>query len=162
MPLFHSDRLDKQILAELRDLRNRVINDYATLAANDCLIFDRLGKILDLLQPRLTSLVIQFHGGIMPASIEIGKTTTASVQGLDQFGNPFTIDLVANPPSWSIADPSIATASPNPTTPTSEDIMGVAAGSTSLGVSCAGLSTTDTITVTAPVPVLTSLRINFS
>lgn len=162
MSLFGNDRIDKRILAELRDLRARVRDDYATLAANDCLIFDRLQKVIDLLQPRLTSLTITYRGGLMPATIEIGKVTTATVEGLDQFGNPFPIDLAANTPSWTIADPSIASIAPNSAVPTSEDVTGVAAGSTALGVSCAGLTTTDTITVSSPAAVLTSLRINFS
>lgn len=142
------DPLDRRILAEVHELRHELRRD--------------VQEILDLLRPRLSSLVISFDGGIMPATLTVGQVTTASVQGFDQFNQPFPIDFTANPPSWSIDQPTVASIAPNSATPSSEDVTGVAAGTATLSVACAGLTTSDTVTVTAPAPVLTSLKINFT
>ena len=96
----------------------------------------------------------------MPASLEVDKTLTATVSGLDQFGQPFNIDFTANPASWSVDNTGVVTAAP--TDQPATVLTGVAQGSANLAVSCAGLSDVEVITVAAPVAVLTALKVDFA
>jgi len=112
--------------------------------------------IYGIVAPRLDHIDIIIQEDIL-MPLEIGKTTIASVQGLDQHGQPFPIDFTANPPSWSVADPTLATIAPDPTLG-SEDVTGVAAGTEVLSVSVAGLSASLKFDVQA-TSVLTSLQI---
>ena len=99
-----------------------------------------------------------------PLTLNVGQTSTATVVGFDQFGNPFPIDFTVNPPAWTIDNAAVSIAA-NATVPTSEDVKGVSAtGATpaNLTVTCAGLSDTEQITVLAPAPVLTSLKVTFT
>lgn len=130
--LQHQLRVQQQILGVVEDIRAR-------------------------LMPRLTRLTITLSGGTMP--LQVGATTTATVNGFDQFGNPFAIDFAANPPSWSVSDPALATLTPNAADPNKEDVTGVAAGTETLSVSVAGLSANLSFAVEAPAPVLTSVTI---
>jgi len=161
--------LNQLVLRELRQLQVDQREDVRLLAENQRIMFDamqacckeilaRLARIESTLAPRLTSLIIQFEGGQMAASIEVGKTVNATVLGFDQNGQPF--DLTGQAVSWSVDNSAIATAAPadgNPTT-----VTGVAPGTANLSVAVGGLTATDQVTVTAPAPVLTSLQIQFS
>lgn len=110
---------------------------------------------VSLLQPRLAHIAIKLEDK-MP--LDVGKTFVATVAGRDQFNNPFAIDFTANPPSWSLSDPTLATMTQDPTAG-SEDVTGVAAGNETLSVSCAGLTASLSFVVDVPTPVLTSLVI---
>ena len=93
-------------------------------------------------------------------SLDVGKTAVATVNGFDQFGQPFPIDFTTNTPLWSVSDPNVAAIAPDPTLG-SEDVTGTAAGHETLSVSVAGLSASIDFDVVAPVPVpvLTSVTI---
>jgi len=99
------------------------------------------------------------------ASLTIGQMVVASVVGYDQFGNVFTGAMPT--PAWSIDNPQVASIVPDSTTPTSEDVTGVSAGSANLTAGVAGPGGS-TLTATAPItvsassqPVLTSIQIAF-
>lgn len=95
-----------------------------------------------------------------PAVITVGQTTTAFVLGFDQNGAAIAIDFTANPVSWSIDNSAIASSTPNPDS--TDGVVGVSAGVANLTASCAGFTDTETVTVTAVVPVLSSIKISFA
>lgn len=99
-------------------------------------------------------------GGIMPvgpATLAIGAKATATVLGFDQNGAPFVIDFTANPVTW--ADDNEAAVSDAPAG-ASDPLTGVAAGVANITATCAGFTDTETVTVPAAVPVLSSIKIS--
>ena len=183
MPLFGPDPLDILILKEVKQVHDLCRVGFDTLAEaaeRNLRCCQKQGARLDELEdklnialailleiraivtPKLTSLVILFDGEVMPANIAVGQVTVATVLGFDQNNQPFPIDFAANPPAWSIDNPAVASIAPDSTTPSSEAVTGVSAGSATLSVSCAGLSASDTVTVSAAAPVLTTLQIQFA
>jgi len=94
----------------------------------------------------------------MAETVEVGKQIKATVIGQDQFGQPF--DLAGQAVAWTVDNAALATVAPADQNPT--EVTGVAPGTANLSVAVGGLTATDQVTVTAPVPVLTSLQISFS
>lgn len=96
-------------------------------------------------------------------TLNVGQKTVASVDGFDQFGNPFP-NVPAG--SWSIDNPALDTISQDATNPANEDILSVAAGVANLTATVTnaqGTVLTDTEAITnVATPVLTSIKINFS
>jgi len=140
-----------QQLTALQSVTLKKVKDIAT----------EVSEIHDILRPRLSQIVILSRGADpMDFTVEVGAVKTSYVQGFDQSGQPFAIDFGANPPAWSIVDSSVATATPNPTTPTDEDVTGVTAGAaTTLNVTCAGFPASALVTVVAATPKLSSIQI---
>jgi hypothetical protein len=100
-------------------------------------------------------------------TLNVGESKTAVVVVKDQFGAVMTgFDFAANPPTWSIGDAAVATATAGPS-PDHEAVAGVAVGTTTLTVAVPNVQNgTDTasITVVAPPPptlVATSVEIQF-
>lgn len=122
---------------------------------------------LKQLLPHPTKVRIKF-GGIMagnPLTLNQGQTSTATVKILDQFGNEFqNFDFGANPPVWTSSN----TASVGVAAGTSADtqqVSGVAPGTATLSVDVPGVTNghdEETVTVTAPAPVPTSVKVVFS
>jgi len=144
----HHDREEVKILREIEE-----DEDEQTIL---------LREIRDELKPHLRQIKIRFGGNmpVGPAVITVGQTTTASVIGFDQNGAPIAIDFTANPVSWSIDNSAIASSTPNPDS--TDTVVGVSAGVANLTASCAGFTDTETVTVTAVVPVLSSIKISFA
>ncbi len=94
-----------------------------------------------------------------PITIAIGGKSTERVLGFDQNGAPFAIDFTANPVTWSIDNAAIATSTPE-SDPSVDDLVGVSAGVANLTATCAGFSDTETVTVPAAAPVLSSIKID--
>jgi hypothetical protein len=148
MSWFHHDE-DRE-LREMREIHREVREAHSEVHE----VLAELRDLRDMFRPRLTRLTIL--GGTM---LEIGKTAVAAVQGLDQFGNPLTIDFVANPPAWTVDDPALASIVADPATIGSEDVTGVAVGTEVLRVTCAGFSAELKFDVVAPIPVLAGIAI---
>jgi hypothetical protein len=109
-------------------------------------------------------LIAQEDSMLSPAiTLNVGQTQQVTVVGFDQNGNLWTQPLPA--PNWSIDQPGVASIAPDPTTPTNEDVTGVAVGTANLtaGLTNAqgtALTATAQVTVTASTtPVLTSIQI---
>lgn len=103
----------------------------------------------------------------MPATLEQGKSTTATFVGLDQFGKPFAIDFTQGQYqiAWVAQDGAIITVTQQPDG--TAKVEGAAVGSTQLEVNVKRpdgvvVSAADSVSVTAPTPVLTSGTIQFS
>lgn len=109
---------------------------------------------------RPASIRIAFEGVVMPVSLLVGQSVIATATEADTTGANVPI---ANPGSlsWTTSDPTIATSTTN--TDGTATFAAVAAGSASVTVTDAsnGLTTSDTITVTAVAPVATSIAITF-
>lgn len=128
-------------------------------------IADRL-DIIDCdirnLKPRLYRIAITIKGDspVAQFNINVGDTKTATVQGFDQFGQPFAIDFSANPASWASSDASILSSSPLGDS-SQDSVQGLAAGAASLSVNVAGFADSVDFSVAAivPVPVLSSVKI---
>jgi hypothetical protein len=120
-----------------------------------------LDRIVGFLKPRLAFIKISFGGNMAqgPVKLNVGQKTTASVLGFDQNGAPFAIDFTANPVTW--ADDNQAAASDAPAGAT-DVLTGVAAGVSNLTATCGGFTDTEQATVSAVVPVLSSIKIDFS
>ena len=124
-----------------------------------------LREIIRLLRPHpptLAAIKLVFFGGVMPqgpVTISVGQKVTASVVGLDQNGAVFTGTIP--PATFTIDNSAIATIDS-----TIGVTVGVSAGvanATASLTSAEGLalSDTETVTVTAVVPVLSSIKISF-
>lgn len=117
-------------------------------------------KILERLTPKLRFIKIA-HGGNMqgPFTVAIGGKVVCRVLGFDQNGAPFPIDFNANPVTWAIDNAAVATSTPE-TDPSIDDVVGVSAGVANLTATCGGFSDTETATVPAATPVLSSIKID--
>jgi hypothetical protein len=125
-------------------------------------------KILEQLEPRLSFIKIKFQRGkIMaegPVTLSVGQKTTASIDGFDQNGAPYL--GVIPPVTFSIDNSAIASSTPNSDGVT-DVVAGISAGVANLTATltnAAGtkLTDTETVTVTAVVPVLSSIKVSFS
>src|SRR5438445_307633 len=109
--------------------------------------------------PTLASIKLIFTGGSMPVGpvvISVGQKVTASVVGFDQNGAPFTGTIPAA--TFAVDNAAVATIDA-----TSGVTVGVSAGvanATASLTSAEGLalSDTETVTVTAVTPVLSSIK----
>jgi hypothetical protein len=130
-------------------------------------IEEDLDEIVGFLKPRLSFIKVgfvstQIRGGIMatgPVKLTVGQKTTATVLGFDQTGAPFTIDFNANPVTFTDDNQAVASDAPTPPTDT---ITGVSAGVANITATCGGFNDTEQVTVSAVVPVLSSIKIDFS
>lgn len=118
-----------------------------------------LGQLEKQDRPRLSVIKIAIGGRmpVGPATLTVGQTATATVQGFDQNGAPFAIDFAANPVTWT--DSAEAVVSDVPTA-ASDPLTAVAVGTASITAVCAGLTDTETVTVIAQAPVLTSIKVS--
>ena len=142
------------------DIKKDLALVHVDLRTQRMLLYDLLAMtrdIVGLLRPRLSHLAIIPQGA--PMSLDVGKTAVATVNGFDQFGQPFPIDFSINTPAWSVSDPNVASIAPDATTPGSEDVTGTAAGHETLSVSVAGLTASLDFDVVAPAAVLTKVTI---
>ena len=141
------------------EFRRELEQMHLDLRTQRLLVYDILADtrvIVGLLRPRLSHLTIIPQGA--PMSLDVGKTAVATVNGFDQFGQPFPIDFAANPPAWSVSDPNVATLAADPTAG-SEDVTGTAVGHETLSVTVAGLTATLDFDVVAPASVLSKVTI---
>jgi hypothetical protein len=116
-------------------------------------------EIEEQVKPSLSFIRIAI-GGTMPvgpATLAIGQTATATVLGFDQNGAPIAIDFTANPVTW--ADDNEASVQDAPTT-SSDGLTALAAGVANLTATCAGFKDTETVTVLAATPVLSSIKVS--
>lgn len=120
-------------------------------------------EILSLLRarPRLSFIKIAHGRKNMqgPITIAVGGKSVERVLGFDQNGAPFAIDFTQNPVTWSVDNSAVASSTPE-ADPSVDDVVGVSAGVANLTATCAGFSDTETVTVTAAAPVLSSIKID--
>lgn len=112
----------------------------------------------------LKSIEIAFTEGTTmtagPANLNVGQSVTATILGFDQFGQPFTIDFTANPVSWGIDQPGIASFTSN--ADKTATVTGVAAGTANLSAQCGAFSDSAQVIVAGQqAPVLSSIKIDF-
>jgi hypothetical protein len=109
----------------------------------------------------------EYHS--MPVPLQVNETKTATAVVFDQFGDEFPFDFSANPPSWTVDQPSTVGIGAG-SQPQDELVTGLAPTNLDavLSVSVPGVvnpTASETITVVAappPVPVPTSVQIRFS
>ena len=97
----------------------------------------------------------------MPATLVVGQTVTATPVETDAAG-AVVASLDPTSIAWTSSDPAVASGSvDNPDG--SVTFTALAAGITTVGVTdpANGLTASDTITVTAPVPVASAIAIDF-
>lgn len=118
-------------------------------------------EILRLLRPRLSFIKISHGEKCMqgPITLAVGAKSVERVLGFDQNGAPFAIDFTANPVTWSIDQSSVASSTPE-SDPSVDDVVGVSSGVANLNATCGGFTDTETVTVTAVVSVLSSIKID--
>ncbi len=112
-------------------------------------------------QPILSSIKVVLSGGAMPVgplTISVGQAYVATVVGFDQNGAAFTGTIPT--PAFSVSDSSVA--SIDPTAGTGSGLAGGVVGVTASLTSAEGaaLADTETLTVTAVVPVLSSIKVS--
>src|SRR6266481_2772475 len=124
-----------------------------------------LREIVALLHPPTTILSrikVILSGGVTmpvgPLTIAVGKPFVASVVGFDQNGSPFGGPIPAA--TFAVADATVA--SIDPTAGTGSGLAGGVTGVSASLTSAEGLALTDTetLTVTAVVPVLSSIKVS--
>ncbi len=69
---------------------------------------------LESINERLTPTLTRARITIMPASIQVGKTATATIQGLDQNGQPFPLDETYTVQYSASAPADVSFGAPNP------------------------------------------------
>ena len=116
----------------------------------------------------LSSIKIQFGDkstmALGPVTIQVGQTVTATVQGFDQNGAPFTGPLPAI--TFSVDNSAVASSTPS-ADGTSSAVMGVSAGVANFTASLTSaegtaLSDTETVTVQAQPSILSSIKVDFA
>ncbi len=127
-------------------------------------------EIERILEPKLRFIKIAFKENQMPGPITLttaGQTTTASVVGFDQFGQPFTGPIPT--PTFSSDDTAGAIVTLDPSTGLVTAVANGVANITASLTSAEGLNLTDTETVTVaipvtppPTPVLSSIKVAFA
>jgi len=117
----------------------------------------------ELAPKRLSSIKVQLTpgGSIMPVgplTLAVGKTFTATIVGFDQNGAAFSGPIPA--PSFSVDNPAVATV--DATAGSGVAVSAGVANVTGSLTSAEGLaiSDTETVTVTAVVPVLSSIKVS--
>lgn len=151
----HDDSLDRQILREDRK------------------ILHELREIRAELKPHLAVIKVQFKGDSLMATpgpitlTSAGQTTTASVVGFDQFGQPWAGALPTA--AFTSDDTSGAVVTFDPTSGLVTAVANGVANITATLTTAEGKSLSDTEAVTVaipivppPVPVLSSIKIAFA
>ena len=146
----HDERKELELLREQVRLAKQELEQLRIIAG-------------ELAPRRLSSIKVQLTpgGSIMPVgplTISVGKTFTATVVGFDQNGAPFSGPLPT--PTFAVDDASIATV--DPTSGAGAALAAGVANVTGSLTSAEGLalSDTETVTVTAVVPVLSSIKVS--
>lgn len=117
-----------------------------------------LENLNDRISPRLSRIQLQEEPLAEPLALQVGDKKTLTVQGFDQFGQPFAIDFNATPASFT--DDAEAVVSDSPAGNTGADaISAIAAGTANIGVTVAGFTDSTSITVSQPAPVLSSIKL---
>ena len=148
----HHDREEVKILREIEEDEDEEVR--------------LLRQIRDELKRRLSSIKIKFSGGNMavgPVTLTVGQKTKATVVGFDQFGAPFTGPIPT--PTFSLDNTTLDSGTADGVG--GFDITSLAAGVANLTASLTtaegvALSDTETITNTAVVSVLSSIKVDFS
>lgn len=110
------------------------------------------------LTPKLTRIQLQEEPLAESLALQVGDKKTLTVQGFDQFGQPFAIDFNATPASFT--DDAEAVVSDSPAGNTGADaISAIAAGVANIAVTVAGFTDSMAITVSQPAPVLSSIKL---
>ena len=119
-----------------------------------------LRKIANELEPKLTFIKIAIGGEmpVGPVTLNIGDKKTATVLGFDQNGAPFAIDFTANPVTWTNDNVTAVQDAPQPDG--SDQLTAMAAGVSNLTAAVAGFTDTETVTVVAAAPVLSSIKVS--
>lgn len=149
---------------ELRLLREQV-RELIQLHLDEQQEINLLREIRDKLPTpqKLSTIKLAFLKGDSmaegPVTLSVGQTTVATVDGFDQNGAPFSGPVPT--PTFAMDNSAIATVD------ASGNVVAVSAGVANLTatvVTAEGvtLSDTETVTVTAAAPVLSSIKINFS
>jgi hypothetical protein len=136
-----------------------LLRELVRLAGQQVLILSDIRALL-----KHKSILVKARIIIMPKTIAVGGTALAIIQGLDQNGKPFPLDATY-PTAYTAANPS--NVSFGPVSPDGSDtITGVAADpGDSIGANITRpdgvviAATPDVLTITAPVPVLTSAAV---
>lgn len=99
-----------------------------------------------------------------PLTLNVGQSSTATVTVLDQFGQTFPFDFTTNVPVWAV-DNTASVGLAAGATPDAQSVSGVAAGTATLTVDVPGVTNghdEETVTVVAPAPVATSVKVSFT
>src|SRR5882724_11254500 len=112
--------------------------------------------------PLLSSIKVMLSGGstmpVGPLTISVGQSYVATVVGFDENGAAFSGPIPT--PTFAVANATVA--SIDPTAGTGSGLAGGVTGVTATLTSAEGLALTDTetLTVTAVVPVLSSIKVS--
>lgn len=113
---------------------------------------------------KLSSIKIRFGGNMLgPVTLTVGQKTKATVVGFDQFGAPFTGPIPT--PTFALDNTTLDSGTDDGAG--GFDVTSLAAGVANLTASLTtaegtALSDTETITNVAIVPVLSSIKVDFS
>jgi hypothetical protein len=121
---------------------------------------DLLLEFVRCCKPRLSFIKITI-GGIMPvgpATLNVGDKKVATVQGFDQNGAPMAIDFTANPVKFE--DDNETAVQDDPTQTVADPLTALAPGVANLKATCAGFTDTETVTVLAVAPKLSSIKVS--
>jgi len=119
-----------------------------------------LQEIAGDLSPKLSFIKLAI-GGTMPvgpATLTVGDKKAVSVLGFDQNGAAFPIDFTANPVAFT--DDNETSVGDTAGSTVTDPITALAAGVANIGATCAGFSDTESVTVLAAAPVLSSIKIS--
>ncbi len=155
----HSDEWIEKELKYQRDLLYRVL---ALLTKEG----HEIEEIEQAVSPKLAFIKITFQGDSMalgPVKLTVGQKTKATILGFDQTGAAWTGAIP--PATYSIDNSAVDSSTPDASN--GDDIVSLADGVANLTASLTSaegvaLSDTETITNTAVVPVLSSVKIDFT
>lgn len=166
--------MDREEVLLLRQIRDLLASYLPRILGQQEESNRQLNMILRALTVRHpTSVRIVFEGDQAmagnPLTLQVGQKSTATVVVFDQFGQPMnSFDFTANPPSWTIDQPS-AVGLASGSQPNQEVVSGTAATAAgspaNLTVSVPGVANptdTEQVTVTQAASVPTSVQIQFS
>ena len=150
--MMHSNEWIENELIYQRDLLYRILAKLNKAG-------EELEEIERDVRPKLSYIKIALGGAmpVGPATLNVGDKKTATVLGFDQNGAPFAIDFNANPVTWTDDNEPVVQDSP---TSSADPLTALAAGVANIGATCAGFSDTETVTVLAQAPVLSSIKIS--
>jgi hypothetical protein len=149
-----SNRLEKKEIEILRQIEE----DADEQVRLDREILARLGP------PKLSFIKIKFGGTMQgPVTLTVGQKTKATVVGFDQNGAVFTGTIP--PVTYTLDNPAFDSSTPDGSN--GDDIVSLAAGVANLTAALTtaegvALTDTETITNTAVVQKLSSIKIDFS
>lgn len=90
-----------------------------------------------------------------PVSLQVGDSKRATLQGFDQFGQPFALD----PASISFSDDNPAVVSEAVQPDGHADLVALSAGVANISAASGGFSDSAAVTVSQPAPKLASVKL---